>query len=316
MNSAPNGRRRSGGPRWRSGFTLIEVLVVVAIIALLVSILLPSLRSAREQAKISVCLANLGTIGKGAMAYLNAERERFCWGEQQPDGSLLLRTWYFGGNRGQDSPRLGTEGFYYENQPYDWPAGKRPLNKYVYAGAKLPTKREQERRPLRQAGPLRVYECPSDQGVRWNSDPNSELHDFSTPAYLEVGTSYQANESYSYYARDPDGQGSADRAAHPDTAARVRHLTNRIVHILRKRGPSRAILIYEDSADWALNVDLTKRDPKFRVRTWHNKYDIHNILFMDGHVGVTKVDWRRNMYHIDENSGTGTWVARHSSKDN
>lgn len=42
-----------------AGFTLIEVLVVVAIIALLISILLPALRKAREQAQASVCLSNM-----------------------------------------------------------------------------------------------------------------------------------------------------------------------------------------------------------------------------------------------------------------
>jgi prepilin-type N-terminal cleavage/methylation domain-containing protein/prepilin-type processing-associated H-X9-DG protein len=55
----------------RKAFTLIELLVVVAIIALLISILLPSLKMAREQARDVVCTSNIGQVLKGFLMYAN-----------------------------------------------------------------------------------------------------------------------------------------------------------------------------------------------------------------------------------------------------
>lgn len=69
--------RGAGKPDRAAAFTLIELLVVVSIIALLISILLPSLKKARDQAKDTACKANLRSMGQAFMMY--AERYNNVW---------------------------------------------------------------------------------------------------------------------------------------------------------------------------------------------------------------------------------------------
>ena len=68
-------RRRS-----RSGFTLVELLVVIGIIAVLVSILLPTLKRARESAKRTQCLSNLRQISDLFKLYGVQYKDATCIG--------------------------------------------------------------------------------------------------------------------------------------------------------------------------------------------------------------------------------------------
>ena len=55
----------------RTGFTLVELLVVIAVIALLLSVLMPTLKKAREQARTLVCASNQKQFGIGMQMYVN-----------------------------------------------------------------------------------------------------------------------------------------------------------------------------------------------------------------------------------------------------
>jgi len=64
-----------GAPR--SAFTLIELLVVLAVVALILSILLPALAGARDASRATQCLANLRSIGQGVILYQRDWKDYF-----------------------------------------------------------------------------------------------------------------------------------------------------------------------------------------------------------------------------------------------
>ena len=74
----------------RHGFTLVELLVVVAIIALLVSILLPTLGKAKEQARTVMCMSNIRGLGLSFTFYTD---ENDDWLPAGASSSIDEYTW-------------------------------------------------------------------------------------------------------------------------------------------------------------------------------------------------------------------------------
>ncbi|HPC93791.1 MAG TPA: DUF1559 domain-containing protein [Sedimentisphaerales bacterium] len=89
-----SGLRFAQGDKRRRGyaFTLIELLVVISVIALLLALLVPALRAAREQARRAVCLSNLRQLTLAWIAYADQHDGRLAGGSAFSPGTVGTQT--------------------------------------------------------------------------------------------------------------------------------------------------------------------------------------------------------------------------------
>lgn len=137
----PKALQAAATPRTSRAFTLVELLVVISIIALLVSILLPSLKRARDHAKTVKCAAQLRGFGNAFATYFT-EYDQWIPGRNTSG----MATWA-AGLRGQPEPLSRSD---IPVQTYDW------MTPIFRSETQLPANRAKRFRTL-----LEYYACPA-----------------------------------------------------------------------------------------------------------------------------------------------------------
>jgi prepilin-type N-terminal cleavage/methylation domain-containing protein/prepilin-type processing-associated H-X9-DG protein len=147
-------------------FTLIELLVVIAIIALLVSVLLPALRSARESGKATQCLANQRSLAQCVTEYAGDYKE------------AVVSSW--------------TDTTYIPESWVDWPKSPTgvPLTTAQLAAAtdvQAHIRGVMDGKLFEYAQDPAVYHCPSDKRnlYRTNSGANLAWVTYSMPNFMK-----------------------------------------------------------------------------------------------------------------------------------
>ena len=267
-------------------FTLVELLVVIGIIALLIAILMPTVRAAWVAAQNAQCLSNLRQIGQATIMY-RAETGRvpfffvlrnFTWSPVPPNGTGNAVWWTAFGHGGKTTHPSITAGYVDDRD--------KPLNKYLYkdiypehwSGARAAA----EARVARDA-----FRCPADDGTGMGRGVGAPVNYLgpSVPSPYELyGTSYMSNRGFMY---DAEVVQLFRRVMSPPwTHAKVDYFNKGVSKIVTRWNASETYVAADVWFLWSLFYGVD-------VPGAHSKQSAHNGVFLDGHakhVYVTKRD--------------------------
>ena len=277
----------------RKAFTLIELLVVVAIIALLISILLPSLSQAREQGKRAVCLSHLKSIGQASHSYATEDRREMIVplsmvtvrqegvnGMDQAFYTHIAEPASFGG-RTPTKDIMGMAGNVSVMRAQAdggngyWEAHRRPLNGYVYGDI-----------DEADAKKLEMFHCPSDTGypqkptVVADTDDSCPQPSWNVPLYDMLGNSYRIN-TCGFYLVGQAAQSTFSTGAQGHIASSV-------------DSPSR-VAMYCEPLWYTITLLDTANNPTMAagaasIEGWHKKLASDVVCYCDGSARLTRAD--------------------------
>ena len=238
-----------------TAFTLVELLVVIAVIAIIAAALLPALSGARRSAQSIACASNLRQLGVATLAFRDDNDRQLPQLRvddagaivQPPQGNNIGAL--FGGVRGT-LPFFGIDRI---------GAAERPLNPYVSDKPLSATD------PSSPPADLPVFNSPADRGT---TDPFIASLGYDTASmYNLIGTSYTLND------HALDDQPGID--AYPTLIPRDGGRAPRV------RTPTKTWLI---GSQPIYNHD----DDQDRLQHWYaDDRPEANLIFFDGHASAT-----------------------------
>ncbi len=266
----------------RAAFTLLELLICIAIIALLVGLLMPALGRARERARATVCTSNLRSITQASAMYVDDDSSHLIPWYTYPqnegcDFVSKFTPWVFGGFTAPAPKEVD-----YAADSSLYPVEVRPLNRLLAPsaegfGTQIP-----------------VFKCPSDRSssipVVDTSDPDLKFkldEDSVRPSWVANGSSYTLNTRFmdQYVAEESD----------PFDAKNANRYGRKLApHLVG--GKASLFVIWAETEFYnntcgALADTEASKAPDLQ-EGWHLEYGKWSAAFADGHVEYKFFDTR------------------------